>query len=93
MSDWDNYSENLAFDPANSMPRCDIEELKEKVKKLENKLRIATKALEFYSRIENICRKETIDVYYEDKDCHWATVDGAVENGYKARQALAKIKE
>lgn len=41
MSDWENYSENLAFDPAKSMPRCDIEELKAKVKKLEDKLKIA----------------------------------------------------
>lgn len=31
MSDWENYSENLAFDPAKSMPRCDIEELKAKL--------------------------------------------------------------
>lgn len=61
MSDWENYSENLAFDPANSMPRCDIEELKAKVAhlekmrditaeyvyKLEEKLKIAEEALSY----------------------------------------------
>ena len=58
MSDWEDYNENLAFDPANSMPRCDIDELKAKIEqsekmrdlqaeyacKLEEKLRIAEEA-------------------------------------------------
>lgn len=102
MSDWDNYSENLAFDPANSMPRCDIEELKSKVAhlekmrditaeyvyKLEEKLRIAEEALEFYAQgkhMDNIIRGNESDNYWH--------CDGDIENGYRAKEALAKIKE
>lgn len=88
MSDWDNYSENLAFDPANSMPRCDIEELKEKVKKLEDKLKIAKEALEFYAVKKHLEEAFIINSFGGGCD----EVDGDVENGYKARQALAKIR-
>lgn len=81
MSDWDNYSENLAFDPANSMPRCDIEELKAKVSKLEEKLRIAEEA--FKKIINYNCVSEQVDKY------RYLTIDikGIAE------QTLDKIKE
>lgn len=35
MSDWLDYNENLAFDPNNSMPGCDIEELKTTLQQLK----------------------------------------------------------
>lgn len=76
-----DYENDLAFDPANSMPRCDIEELKEKVKNLEEKLRIATEAL---NKIINYnCVAEQVDKY------RYLTIDikGIAE------QTLAKIKE
>lgn len=38
-----DYENDLVFPP--SMPRCDIEELKEKVKNLEEKLKIATEVI------------------------------------------------
>ena len=81
-----DYENDLVFPP--SMPRCDIEELKAKVKKLEVKLKIAEEALEFYALKEHLG-----DAYIIGSYCSCDEVDGDVENGYKARQTLAKIKE
>lgn len=44
-----DYENDLVFPP--SMPRCDIEELKKKVSKLEEKLEIAVKALITYKNL------------------------------------------
>lgn len=76
-----DYENDLVFPP--SMPRCDIEELKEKLK-------IAIEALEFYGNKENNCFGST---NWDDWGEQYASVNGDIENGYKARQTLAKIKE
>lgn len=98
MSDYEDY-ENLAFPP--QMPRCDIEELKAKLEnsekmrdlqaeyacKLEEKLKIAEEALEYYADSEHISgcvsRSSTENCYY---------CDGDIEDGYEARKALEKIR-
>lgn len=83
MSDWDNYSENLAFDPANSMPRCDIDELKAKVSKLEEKLKIAEEA---FKKIQ-LYRYDVNDTDQED----WFKI--ATYMAEVAQKAQEKIKE
>ena len=57
---------------------------------LEKNIEIAVKALEFYA----------LKKHYKDEDVYISSifvdsdeVDGYVENGLKAREALAKIKE
>ena len=83
MSDWENYSENLAFDPANSMPRCDIEKLKAKVSKLEEKLKIAEEA---FDKIQ-LYRYDVNDTDQED----WFNI--ATYMAEVAQKAQEKIKE
>lgn len=62
----------------------------EKLEKTEEKLKIAKEALEFYALKKHF---KDEDVYiinvFGDSD----EVDGYVENGLKAREALKKIKE
>lgn len=63
----------------------------DKCEKLEEKLKIAKEALEFYANKENNYFGNTIWEDWEDNK--FAYVSGDIENGYKARQALEKIKE
>lgn len=58
---------------------------------LEKKLKIAQEALEFYANKENNYYVNTVWEDWENDE--FATVNGDIENGYKARQALEKIKD
>lgn len=58
---------------------------------LEEKLKIAQEALEFYANKENNYYANTVWEDWENDE--FATVNGDIENGYKARQALEKIKD
>lgn len=97
--------DNLAFDPGALNPcngrkrssdvlTATLEKCQAIVAKnveLEKKLEIAVKALEFYANKENNYFGNTVWEDWEgDK---FAYVSGDIENGYKAREALAKIKE
>lgn len=62
----------------------------EKCEKLEEKLKIATEALEFYA-LKKHYKDEDVYIISVFGDCD--EVDGYVENGLKAREALKKIKE
>ena len=75
MSDWDNYSENLAFDPANSMPRSDIEELKAKVAHLE-KMRDIT--AEYVYKLEEKLR--IVDEVLDDVETWFLGMVGTLNN-------------
>ena len=90
-----DYEDNLFFEPKEIEQKLAHSEkmrdyTAEYVAKLEEKLRIAEQALEFYANKENNLGGMT---YWNDLDEQCAFVDGDIENGYKARQALAKIKE
>lgn len=56
---------------------------------LEKKLEIAVEALEFYA-LKKHYKDE--DVYISSVFCDSDEVDGYVENGLKAREALEKIR-
>ena len=56
---------------------------------LEKKLEIAVQALEFYA-LKKHYKDE--DVYISSVFCDSDEVDGYVENGLKAREALEKIR-
>lgn len=101
-----DYKNNLVFEP--SMPRCDIEELQNKLAhsekmrdlqaeyacKLEEKLRIAEQALEYYAKRQYLhfeepdFQKSFFNYYDEENDCEvW------VEGGKIAKEALNKIND
>ena len=92
-----DYEDDLAFPPQEESIEQKLahsEKMRdytaEYVAKLEEKLKIAKEALEFYANKENNLGGLT---YWNDWNEQYASVDGDIENGYKARQALAKIKE
>lgn len=73
--DWQNAYENA----------CQRE------KKLEEKLKIAKEALEFYANKENNYYSNTVWEDWENDE--FATVNGDIENGYRAREALKQIRD
>lgn len=96
LGDWLCYpTKGFAMDKRNTNKRTSLKKLlsnifneKSEVEKLKEKLNIATEALAFYANKEN----KHFSSWQDWKDNKFASVVGDIENGYRARKALEKIR-
>lgn len=96
LGDWLCYpTKGFAMDKRNTNKRTSLKKLlsnifkeKSQIEKLEDKLKIAIEALEFYGNKEN----KHFSYWQDLEDDKFAYVVGVIETGYKARKALEKIR-